>query len=140
MPRNNAIDTEQRKYTAGNTSRVLKAFLSSFFAAGIYLSACTLWGQSRSNSGSFVPLPDPGYSLYYQDSAGAPNVASRWGYNDGWEDGRHDRNHGDTLQTQEKDRYITPPEHGGHAGITRDQYMRIYRQAYIHGYQHGSRL
>jgi hypothetical protein len=67
-------------------------------------------------------------------------VADRWGYHDGWEDGRHDRNHGDTFQPQDKDRYTMPPEHGGHIGITRDQYIKEYRGAYVHGYEHGSRL
>jgi hypothetical protein len=109
-------------------------------SAVLLLLACGLKGQSLANPGSFVPLPPPGYGLYYQDSAGAPNVASRWGYNDGWEDGRHDRNHGVTVQVQEKDRYTIPPDHGVHAGMTRDQYIKVYRQAYIHGYEHGSRL
>jgi hypothetical protein len=108
--------------------------------AGALLLTCGLWGQSRAYSGSYAPLPDPGYGLYYQDSAGAPNLASRWGYNDGWEDGRRDRNHGDTAQVQEKDRYTIPPDHGVHPGMTRDQYIRIYRQAYTHGYEHGSRI
>ena len=109
-------------------------------SAGALVLACGLRGQSVASAGSFVPLPQPGYGLYYQDSAGAPNVASRWGYNDGWEDGRHDRNHGEAVQVQVKDRYTMPPDHGVHAGMTRDQYIKVYRQAYIHGYEHGSRL
>lgn len=109
-------------------------------SAGALVLACGLRGQSAANPGSYVPLPQPGYSLYYQDSAGAPNVASRWGYNDGWEDGRHDRNHGETAKVEEKERYTMPPEHGVHAGMTRDQYIKVYRQAYMHGYEHGSRL
>lgn len=117
----------------------LISLISHIFAAAL-LTTCGLQGQSRANLGSYAPLPDPGYGLYYQDSAGAPNVASRWGYNDGWEDGRHDRNHGDTAQIQEKDKYTIPPDHGVHPGMTRDQYIRIYRQAYTHGYEHGSRL
>jgi hypothetical protein len=114
--------------------------LSPHLLTGMLLLTGGLWGQSRAYSGSYVPLPDPGYGLYYQDSAGAPNLASRWGYNDGWEDGRRDRNHGDTAQVQEKDRYTIPPDHGVHPGITRDQYIRAYRQAYTHGYEHGSRI
>ena len=113
----------------------------ALLSAGVLLLTYGLRGQSTANAGSFVPAPDPGYGLYYQDSAGAPNVASRWGYNDGWEDGRHDRNHGGTAQeVEEKDRYTIPPDHGSHAGVTRDQYIRVYRQAYLHGYEHGSRL
>jgi hypothetical protein len=112
----------------------------ALLSAGLLLLTCGLRGQSLANTGSFVPPPDPGYGLYFQDSAGAPNVASRWGYNDGWEDGRHDRNHGGTVQANEKDRYTIPPDHGSHAGVPRDQYIRVYRQAYLHGYEHGSRL
>ena len=96
--------------------------------------------QSRAASAPLVPLPDPGYSLYYHDQAGAPNVAARWGYHDGWQDGRHDRNHGDSYKVIDKERYAMPPEHGGHPGMTRDQYERVYRAAYTHGYEHGSRL
>jgi hypothetical protein len=114
--------------------------LSSLIFAGALLLVCGLRAQTRANVASYVPLPDPGYGLYYQDSAGAPNVASRWGYNDGWEDGRHDRNHGDAAQVQDKERYTMPPEHGVHAGMPRDQYIRLYRQAYTRGYEHGSRL
>jgi hypothetical protein len=114
--------------------------LSSHIFAGALLLACTLKAQTLAGAGSYVPLPDPGYGLYFQDSAGAPNVASRWGYNDGWEDGRHDRNHGDTVKIEEKERYTMPPEHGVHPGMTRDQYIKVYRQAYLHGYEHGSRL
>jgi hypothetical protein len=114
--------------------------LSSLIFAGALLLTCGASGQSKANAGTYVPLPQPGYGLYYQDSAGAPNVASRWGYNDGWEDGRHDRNHGETAQVEEKDKFMTPPEHGVHPGMTRDQYIRMYRQAYTRGYEHGSRL
>jgi hypothetical protein len=108
--------------------------------AGALVLACGLKGQAAAGAGTYVPLPQPGYGLYYQDSAGAPNVASRWGYNDGWEDGRHDRNHGETAKVEEKERFTMPPEHGVHAGMTRDQYIKVYRQAYMHGYEHGSRL
>jgi hypothetical protein len=110
----------------------------ALLSAGLLLLTCGLRAQSPANAGSFVPPPDPGYGLYYQDSAGAPNVASRWGYNDGWEDGRHDRNHGETAQVDEKDRYTIPPDHGSR--VPRDQYIRVYRQAYRQGYEHGSRL
>jgi hypothetical protein len=105
--------------------------------AGALLLACGLKGQAVAG---YLPLPQPGYGLFYQDSAGAPNVASRWGYNDGWEDGRRDRNHGETAKVEEKERYMMPPEHGVHAGMTRNQYVTVYRQAYMHGYEHGARL
>jgi hypothetical protein len=85
-------------------------------------------------------MPDPGYGLYYHDSQEAPAYATRWGYHDGWTEGRHDRNHGDTLTAQEKDHFQMPPEHGAHEGMTREQYVKQYREAYARGYQHGSRI
>jgi hypothetical protein len=116
-----------------------RGFLMVLAAA---LLSCTnlSTAQTHTPTASLVPPPDPGYSLYYHDSDSVPNFAARWGYHDGWEDGRHDRNHGDTLQAQEKDRYASPPEHGVHPGITRQQYMKEYRIAFLHGYEHGSRI
>ena len=99
-------------------------------------------GQSVASAGSFVPPPHPGYGLHYQDSAGAPNVASRWGYDDGWEDGRwRSQPRRARPRLKEKDRYTMPPNNGSpRAGMTRDQYIKVYRQAYIHCDEHGSRL
>ena len=102
-------------------------------------AACAARAQSGAAT-DYVPPPDPGYGLYYHDAQGAPNAATRWGYHDGWTDGRHDRNHGDALRAQEKNHYLTPPDHGAHSGMMRDQYVKGYRDAYLHGYEHGSRL
>ena len=125
------------KYGEIETKGILR--LGAVFCWGVAVGL-RAQGAGVANAGSYVPLPQPGYGLYYQDSAGAPNVASRWGYNDGWEDGRHDRNHGETAKVEEKERFTMPPDHGVHAGMTRDQYIKVYRQAYMHGYEHGSRL
>jgi hypothetical protein len=109
--------------------------------AGAMLSSAGGAGaQSKSAPAEYVPLPDPGYGLYFHDTVAAPNVATRWGYHDGWTDGRRDRNHGDTHPAQEKSHYLTPPDHGAHPGMMRDQYEKAYRAAYAHGYEHGSRL
>jgi hypothetical protein len=96
-------------------------------------------GQSKAPA-EYVPLPDPGYGLYYHDTQAAPNTATRWGYHDGWIDGRHDRNHGDSDTARQKTHYLTPTEHGLHAGTAHDQYVKAYRDAYVHGYEHGSRI
>jgi hypothetical protein len=112
----------------------------SFAAALFVVCAAAASAQSNESTTLPVPAPDPGYGLYYHDSQVAPAVANRWGYHDGWSEGRHDRNHGDTFTPEEKDHYREPPEHGGHPGMTRDQYVKQYRAAYAHGYQHGSRI
>jgi hypothetical protein len=112
-----------------NTAVVCAALLLGVHARG---------AQSESATGT-VPS-DPGYGLYYHDPEAAPNLATRWGYHDGWEDGRRDRNHGDVLRPEDKPHYVTPPEHGSHFGVTRQQYNQAYRTAYTRGYEHGSRL
>lgn len=113
----------------------------SLICAGVMLSAAGGAGaQSKPAPAEYVPLPDPGYGLYFHDTVATPNVATRWGYHDGWTEGRHDRNHGDTHPAQEKEHYLMPPDHGAHSGLSRDQYVKVYRVAYSHGYEHGSRL
>jgi hypothetical protein len=103
----------------------------------IYVQATS--AQSGPGAEALPPL-DPGYGLYYHDPQATPNMATRWGYHDGWEDGRRDRNHGDTLPPQNKPHYLTPIDRGMHSGMTRDQYTAAYRVAYVRGYEHGSRL
>ena len=95
---------------------------------------------AQTSSPGYVPLPDPGYGLYFHDSEGAPNVATRWGYHDGWEDGRHDRDQGQVASAETKPRFLSPVDRGGHPGSPLEAYQRLYRQAYVHGYSHGSRL
>jgi hypothetical protein len=87
-----------------------------------------------------LPLPDPGYELYYHDSEASANAATRWGYHDGWEDGRHDRNRGEIAKASTKDHYASAPNHGLHAGMERETYKRLYREAYVRGYERGSRM
>jgi hypothetical protein len=108
----------------------------------VFLSACCIGVVAQSGSSAHEPLPspDPGYGLYYHDSQAAPAYAARWGYHDGWTEGRHDRNHGDVFTAQEKEHFQMPPEHGAHEGMTREQYVLQYREAYSRGYQHGSRI
>lgn len=117
----------------------LPSCAANLLCFAVALLAPAMNGQSKPAAGPFVPPPDPGYTLYYHDT-GEPNVGARWGYHDGWTDGRHDRSRGEDAMAQDKEQYKMPPEHGGHPGITREAYMRIYREAYQKGYQHGSRI
>ncbi|HTA78087.1 MAG TPA: hypothetical protein VK720_01010 [Terracidiphilus sp.] len=114
--------------------------IGPIFGVALLICASAAIAQSDGASSALVPPPDPGYGLYFHDSAAAPEFASRWGYHDGWTEGRHDRNHGDQLSAQEKEHYETPPDHGPHPGMTHEQYVRQYRAAYVHGYEHGSRI
>ena len=85
---------------------------------------CRRQAPSQGRQAEALPPLDPGYGLYYHDPQATPNIATRWGYHDGWEDGRHDRNHGDTLPPQNKPHYLTPIDRGMHYGMTRDQYTQ----------------
>ncbi len=124
-------------------NRILNARVSilSIVAGALFAFMLSAAGAQSNELGTLpVPPPDPGYGLYYHDSQSAPAAANRWGYHDGWSEGRRDRNHGDSFTPEEKDHYQDPPEHGGHPGMTREQYVKQYRTAYTHGYKHGSRI
>ncbi len=99
--------------------------------------------QNSANGSEYLPLPDPGYGLYYHDADQSPNPATRWGYHDGWMDGRRDRNHGEPAvgdDIRQKEKYLNPPIHGSSSTSGREQFNSLYRAAYTHGYDHGSRL
>lgn len=115
-------------------------WIGSVASVGLLACAAIAIAQSDGATAAMVPPPDPGYGLYFHDTAAAPEFASRWGYHDGWSEGRHDRNHGDTLSPQDKEHFQTPPDHGPHPGMTHEQYAKQYRAAYQHGYEHGSRI
>lgn len=129
----------------GNRPTNTARYIGALFIIVLLACAASALGQSDGSSSAqaaaaLVPPPDPGYSLYYHDSPSAPEFAARWGYHDGWTEGRHDRNHGDVLNAQDKEHFETPPDRGPHPGMTHEQYAKEYRTAYVHGYEHGSRI
>lgn len=131
-----------RNAFVASPSRVSRAWSlqSCGCLAFVLLVLAPLAAAQTTDTGTFVPLPDPGYGLFYHDTEGAPNAATRWGYHEGWLAGRHDRNHGEVANPQEKGAYASPRKHGSYAGMTQSQYEKLYRIAYLQGYQHGSRL
>ena len=70
---------------------------------------------------------------YQSDPAG---YASHWGYQDGFNDGSHDRATGHSFRPTHDGAYKHAPEYG-HPEIRRDEYKNIYREAYVRGYQKG---
>jgi hypothetical protein len=62
--------------------------------------------------------------------------ASRWGYQDGFNDGSHDRATGHSFLPTHDSNYKHAPEYE-HLPIPRDEYKNIYREAYVHGYERG---
>jgi hypothetical protein len=94
-------------------------------------------------SGAFpVGLPSraPGYERYYQSEQGSSVFATRWGYFDGYRDGKHDRELGKSPAPTDQDRFKLVPDHGTHPEISRTSYRSIYREAYLHGYEYASKF
>lgn len=87
-----------------------------------------------------LPSRVPGYELYYHNDSGPAAFANRWGYFDGWTEGRHDRQVGVSVDPKEHDRYKLAPDHGQHPGLDREKYKSLYRTAYLRGYERGSKL
>jgi len=86
-----------------------------------------------------LPARAPGYELYYRNEDRSLAFATRWGYFDGWRDGKHDSELGITKLPADQDRYKLVPDHGLHPGIPRTEYKTAYRAAYLHGFEHASK-
>ncbi len=76
----------------------------------------------------------PGYR--YQQQYDSPDNAGHWGYQDGLNDGSHDRATGHSFRPTHDSNYKHAPEYG-HPPIRRDEYKNIYREAYVRGYEKG---
>jgi hypothetical protein len=102
--------------------------------------------ETQPDTGKQVPLPiglparAPGYELYYHNENHALAFATRWGYFDGWRDGKHDSELGVRKLPTDQDRYKMVPDHGLHPGIPRTEYKTAYRTAYLHGYDHAVKI
>jgi hypothetical protein len=86
-----------------------------------------------------LPARAPGYELYYRNEDQNIAFATRWGYYDGWRDGKHDAELSLSKPPIEQDRYKLVPDHGLHPGIPRTTYKSVYRTAYLHGYDYGAK-
>jgi hypothetical protein len=86
-----------------------------------------------------LPARAPGYELYYRNEAQNMAFATRWGYYDGWRDGKHDSELSLSKPPTEQDRYKLVPDHGLHPDISRTAYKTAYRTAYLHGYDYGAK-
>jgi len=87
-----------------------------------------------------LPARAPGYEHFYQSEQGNTVFATRWGYFDGYQDGKRDRELGKSPAPTEQDRYKLVPDHGYHPDMPRATYKTIYRQAYLRGYGYGSQF
>jgi hypothetical protein len=77
-----------------------------------------------------------GYGNGYRDQNGPAEYASRTGYQDGMNDGSHDRMSGHSFRPTHDSNYKHAPEYG-HVDMNRDAYKNMYRDAYVRGYEKG---
>jgi hypothetical protein len=130
------------------TSRIAK-FL------GVALLATLGAGTAFAQYG--YPAPQPGDGYYHRDydrmqdgawrgqygyrnsdpANATAHRARSYGYNDGLAEGERDRRTGHSFRPTHSDRYEDASDHGNHDGMSRDEFKRIYREAYFHGYQRG---
>ena len=86
-----------------------------------------------------LPARAPGYERYYSSEQPSAAFATRWGYFDGYQDGKRDRVLGKPPAPEEHDRYKLVPDHGVHPDLPRAKYKTLYREAYMHGFEYGSK-
>ena len=87
-----------------------------------------------------LPARAPGYEHFYQSEQASTAFATRWGYFDGYQDGKRDRELGKSPAPMDQDRYKLVPDHGYHPNLSRATYKTIYQQAYLRGYGYGSQF
>jgi hypothetical protein len=83
----------------------------------------------------YVPPPQSRYWQSYQEDR-IPNYAARWGFHAGEVNGQRDRDTGHSYRPSHDDAYKHVPSSDG-IPVPRDEFKRIYREAYIHGYDAG---
>jgi hypothetical protein len=96
--------------------------------------------QTIHNGVEYLPPPDPGYRLYFHDDDSPLVKPERWGYHDGWLQGRLDRSEGQQHDPKTEADYIKGQLHGTSGALLESQYLRVYRSAYLRGYEHGYRI
>jgi hypothetical protein len=114
-------------------STKMKSFLATtILTTGLMLAAAPAALQAQAPG---MPPPSPGY----RDFGYAPdNFAAHRGYNDGYDKGISDHNTGHSYRPT-SDHYYNHPI--GYAGgpLSKHEYDRIYREAFLHGYERGYR-
>jgi len=96
--------------------------------------ATTTRESTTTTSGSVGPV-SPGYA----DFGYAPdNVAAHHGYTDGYDKGISDHNTGHSYRPT-SDHYYNHPIGYSSGAMSHDDYNRIYREAFLHGYERGYR-
>lgn len=91
--------------------------------------------ESTTTTSGPLGAPSPGYADFgYQPD----NVAAHRGYNDGYDKGISDHNTGHSYRPTSDHYYNHPIGYNGGA-LSKDEYNRIYKEAFLHGYERGYR-
>jgi len=131
----------QRRLVFGCRAIVFAAATLACCFCGVRATAQAVSDDIQSTTAiTGLPPRDPGYELCYHNDSGPAAFANRWGYHDGWTDGRHNRQFGLSADAKDEDQYKLAPDHGQHPGLDRERYKSLYRIAFLHGYERGSRL
>jgi len=87
-------------------------------------------GTSRAEQSASSPV---------EDLRRGPQQATDYGYQDGLADGRHDRTKDQKFRPEDS-RFYKAADHGWTAALgTKGEYQRLYREAYMRGYEEGFR-
>lgn len=81
-----------------------------------------------------IAAPMPGFTDYYS----VDNYAAHRGYNDGYNKGISDHNTGHSYRPTSDHYYNHPIGYNG-GPTSKDEYDRVYREAFLKGYEHGYR-
>jgi hypothetical protein len=82
-----------------------------------------------------LAAPMPGYETFGYST---DNYAAHRGYNDGYDKGVSDHNTGHSYRPT-SDHYYNHPIGFNGGPVTQDEYNRVYREAFLHGYERGYR-
>jgi len=87
------------------------------------------WGRNRGNVNN---------GQYGYGSQNAAQIAQRYGYQDGVNEGSNDRQTGHSFRpTHDRGYELATNGYNSSLGVSKDQYKQWYRQAYQQGYQQG---
>ena len=121
------------------TTRIAKFLGVALLATAAAGTAFAQYGYPASQSGDGYYQHDQrwdGRGQYGYANATSQRARS-YGYHDGVAEGERDRRTGHSFRPTHSDRYEDASDHGNHDGMSRDEFKRIYREAYFHGYQRG---
>lgn len=111
--------------------------------AGSLLAGVLLFGMSEAVVAQSVPPPDAygpgwsaprGYDDFYHEN-GEVNMAARQGYSAGFAQGESDFQHGHSYRPMHVNTFKHVPD--SPQGINRNEFKRIYREAFERGYAKG---